>query len=337
MHTFEFLSFPGVQSNTITNGFFDEDVTVVPIATAGPCTSPCSTISPFLLLLFFMTFIVAATQMPLLMIVLRSVSEEERSFALGMQFVIFRLFGYIPAPIVFGNLIDSTCLLWKSTCGASITGRCLIYDIEQFRYKYVGLASGVKIVALLIFLLDWWLVKKKKNFEDGKPLSNKDIVYGSIISLDKLFDENTQPSKEKAKKINQKTHYRSVSCDVKFNPNTGLFLNRESHVRNKSCDDQFIKHLINHIKKDFCVVAQKDLKNKSYDQIYVHSKLEKKYSDSEKIADLRHRRTNSNIETTSTKVKKNWNTPHFENNFEDVILVKNQSSDDTHDDKSTES
>lgn len=48
----------------------------------------------------------------------RSVNEEERSFALGMQFVIFRLFGYIPAPILFGNLIDSTCLLWKSTCGS---------------------------------------------------------------------------------------------------------------------------------------------------------------------------------------------------------------------------
>lgn len=66
----------------------------------------------------------------------RSVSEEERSFALGMQFVIFRLFGYIPAPILFGNLIDSTCLLWKSTCGEK-GGRCLIYDIETFRYKWV--------------------------------------------------------------------------------------------------------------------------------------------------------------------------------------------------------
>lgn len=65
----------------------------------------------------------------------RSVSEEERSFALGMQFVIFRLFGYIPAPIVFGNLIDSTCLLWKQSCGGEKGGRCLLYDIEQFRYR----------------------------------------------------------------------------------------------------------------------------------------------------------------------------------------------------------
>lgn len=47
------------------------EVTVVPVATAGPCNSSCHTIYPFLILLFLMTFIVAITQMPLLMIVLR--------------------------------------------------------------------------------------------------------------------------------------------------------------------------------------------------------------------------------------------------------------------------
>lgn len=49
------------------------EVTVVPVATAGACNPPCTTIFPFLVLLFFMTFVVAVTQMPLLMIVLRFV------------------------------------------------------------------------------------------------------------------------------------------------------------------------------------------------------------------------------------------------------------------------
>lgn len=57
---------------SIANNNYDE-VTVVPVASAGPCLSPCRTIYPFLILLFFMTFIVASTQMPLLMIVLRHV------------------------------------------------------------------------------------------------------------------------------------------------------------------------------------------------------------------------------------------------------------------------
>ncbi|KAJ2948167.1 hypothetical protein O0L34_g9976 [Tuta absoluta] len=165
------------------------EVTVVPVATAGACNPPCTTIFPFLVLLFFMTFVVAITQMPLLMIVLRSVSEEERSFALGMQFVIFRLFGYIPAPILFGNLIDSTCILWKKSCNGEKGGRCLLYDIEQFRYRYVGLCGGIKIVALGIFLADWWLVRRRKNLETAAPLDPTKDIAGSIISLDKLFEE----------------------------------------------------------------------------------------------------------------------------------------------------
>ncbi|CAH1153544.1 unnamed protein product [Phaedon cochleariae] len=164
------------------------EVTVVPVATAGPCNSSCHTIYPFLILLFCMTFIVAITQMPLLMIVLRSVNEEERSFALGMQFVIFRLFGYIPAPILFGNLIDSTCLLWKSACGSERGGRCLLYDIEQFRYRYVGLCAGIKTLAVGIFLVDWWLVGRRGQLDDDKGITANEIV-GSIISLDKLFEE----------------------------------------------------------------------------------------------------------------------------------------------------
>uniref|UniRef100_A0A131XRY7 Putative solute carrier organic anion transporter family member 5a1-like isoform x1 n=1 Tax=Ixodes ricinus TaxID=34613 RepID=A0A131XRY7_IXORI len=98
-----------------------------------------------MVLLFAMTLVVSITQMPLLMIILRSVSEEERSFALGMQFVIFRLFGYIPAPIMFGNVIDSSCILRKAHCGKP-GGFCLVYNIEQFRLKYIAVCSGAGLL-----------------------------------------------------------------------------------------------------------------------------------------------------------------------------------------------
>lgn len=208
------------------------EVTVVPIATVGACGSTCRTIYPFLILLFFMTFIVASTQMPLLMIVLRSVSEEERSFALGMQFVIFRLFGYIPAPIIFGNLIDSSCLVWKSSCGEA-GGRCLIYDIEKFRYKYVGLCASIKIVALAIFTLDWWLVRRRKCLEKLVPLSANELV-GSIISLDKLFEE---------KSLNEAQGFSGevimgdcLIAPVEIDANRKILVKVSRHLRSKSCD-----------------------------------------------------------------------------------------------------
>ncbi|XP_072402735.1 solute carrier organic anion transporter family member 3A1-like [Diabrotica undecimpunctata] len=206
------------------------EVTVVPVATAGPCNSSCHTIYPFLILLFFMTFIVAVTQMPLLMIVLRSVNEEERSFALGMQFVIFRLFGYIPAPILFGNLIDSTCLLWKSTCGEK-GGRCLLYDIEQFRYRYVGLCAGIKTLALGIFLVDWWLVRHRRQLDEDKAITANEIV-GSIISLDKLFEEKHESGR----------HTRNPSsasaCEISRPPKPADESQQDAGINKESSDLQ---------------------------------------------------------------------------------------------------
>eukprot|EP00094_Tigriopus_californicus_P000284 TCALIF_00274-PB protein Name:"Similar to SLCO5A1 Solute carrier organic anion transporter family member 5A1 (Homo sapiens)" AED:0.11 eAED:0.11 QI:460/0.90/0.91/1/0.63/0.58/12/137/1099 len=164
------------------------EVTMVPVATAGPCYSQCQMIMPFMVLLFFMTLVVAVTQMPVLMVVLRSVEEEEKAFALGIQFVIFRLFGYIPSPILFGNVIDSTCLLWKSTCAGEEGGRCLMYDIELFRYKYVGVCCVIKIISVIIFLIDWWLIRQRQQTEKKANVLTVGEVVNSIISLDKLFD-----------------------------------------------------------------------------------------------------------------------------------------------------
>ncbi len=47
------------------------EVTMIPVATSGPCYSQCQMILPFMVLLFFMTLVVAVTQMPVLMVVLR--------------------------------------------------------------------------------------------------------------------------------------------------------------------------------------------------------------------------------------------------------------------------
>lgn len=60
----------------------------------------------------------------------------------------------------------------------------MLYDIEQFRYRYVGLCAGIKILALGIFLTDWWLVRRRKMIDEDKVISANEIV-GSIISLDK--------------------------------------------------------------------------------------------------------------------------------------------------------
>ncbi|KAG8131631.1 hypothetical protein E2320_009543 [Naja naja] len=67
------------------------------LATAGKCTSSCERRT---LLLIFMC-----------------VSDRQRSFALGIQWIVVRTLGSIPGPIAFGSMIDKSCLLWQSQCG----------------------------------------------------------------------------------------------------------------------------------------------------------------------------------------------------------------------------
>lgn len=73
----------------------------LPDAKSGACISETeSPIAPFLLILFFITFLTALNQMPMLMVTLRSVTEIERAFALGLQLVIMRLLGLLIFKII---------------------------------------------------------------------------------------------------------------------------------------------------------------------------------------------------------------------------------------------
>lgn len=64
-------------------------------AHSGVCkpAQECRTLLPFLVMLFFITLLTAINQMPMLMVTLRSVTEIERAFALGLQLVIMRILG----------------------------------------------------------------------------------------------------------------------------------------------------------------------------------------------------------------------------------------------------
>lgn len=48
-------------------------------ASSGICRGECATLLPFMIMLFFMTFVIAGTQMPLLMVTIRSVSSAVTS------------------------------------------------------------------------------------------------------------------------------------------------------------------------------------------------------------------------------------------------------------------
>ncbi|XP_062045541.1 solute carrier organic anion transporter family member 5A1 isoform X1 [Lepus europaeus] len=157
-------------------------------AVSGKCKRACNTLIPFLVFLFIVTFITACAQPSAIIVTLRSVEDEERPFALGMQFVLLRTLAYIPTPIYFGAVIDTTCMLWQQECG--VQGSCWEYNVTSFRFVYFGLAAGLKFVGFIFIFLAWYSIKYK---EEGRqrqrwrerPLSTVSELVGQPDGAEK--------------------------------------------------------------------------------------------------------------------------------------------------------
>ncbi|XP_023401526.2 solute carrier organic anion transporter family member 5A1 isoform X2 [Loxodonta africana] len=150
-------------------------------AVSGKCKRTCNTLIPFLIFLFIVTFITACAQPSAIIVTLRSVEDDERPFALGMQFVLLRTLAYIPTPIYFGAVIDTTCMLWQQECG--VQGSCWEYNVTSFRFVYFGLAAGLKFVGFIFIFLAWYSIKYKEEEQQRQrwrefPLSTVSEMVG---------------------------------------------------------------------------------------------------------------------------------------------------------------
>ncbi|XP_049329710.1 solute carrier organic anion transporter family member 1C1 isoform X4 [Astyanax mexicanus] len=86
------------------------------------------------------SFISSLGTTPAYMVIIRCVSPELKALALGIQALVIRTLGGIPAPMYFGALIDTTCLKWgMKKCGGR--GACRMYDSDKYRIIFLGLIA----------------------------------------------------------------------------------------------------------------------------------------------------------------------------------------------------
>ncbi|XP_042331511.1 solute carrier organic anion transporter family member 3A1 [Sceloporus undulatus] len=161
-----------------------ENATVVP----GKCPSPgCQeAFLTFLCVMCVCSMIGAMAQTPSVIILIRTVSPELKSYALGVLFLLLRLLGFIPPPLIFGAGIDSTCLFWSTFCGEQ--GACALYDNVVYRYLYVSIAITLKSLAFILYTTTWQCLRKNykkyiKNHEGGLSTSE---FFASTLTLDNL-------------------------------------------------------------------------------------------------------------------------------------------------------
>ncbi|XP_072530304.1 solute carrier organic anion transporter family member 1C1 [Salminus brasiliensis] len=103
------------------------------------------------------SFINSLGTTPAYMVIIRCISPELKSLALGIQTLVIRTLAGIPAPVYFGALIDTTCLKWgMKKCGGR--GACRMYDSDKYRVIFLGLmscASGCSyffVIAVIVLL-----------------------------------------------------------------------------------------------------------------------------------------------------------------------------------------
>ncbi|XP_006628928.1 solute carrier organic anion transporter family member 3A1 [Lepisosteus oculatus] len=176
-----------------------DNATAVP----GKCPSPgCQeAFLIFLCVICACSMIGAMAQTPSVIILIRAVSPELKSYALGVLFLLLRLLGFIPPPLIFGAGIDSTCLFWSTVCGER--GACLLYDNVAYRYLYVSIAIALKSVAFILYTTTWQCLRKNykryiKNNEGGLTTGE---LFASTLTLDNLGREISQNPASRTKFI----------------------------------------------------------------------------------------------------------------------------------------
>lgn len=87
----------------------------------------------------------------------RAVRVEDKSFSQGLALMLISLFALIPGPILYGYIIDRSCLIWNTKCGQR--GNCQLYDARQFRYYLNITAMLLTVIGVVFDVLVWWYGK----------------------------------------------------------------------------------------------------------------------------------------------------------------------------------
>ncbi|XP_055338464.1 solute carrier organic anion transporter family member 74D-like [Paramacrobiotus metropolitanus] len=123
----------------------------------------------------------------------RVVDLDLKNLCAGVTSLTVAAFGLLPSPIFVGAIVDSTCSLWQTTaCGNK--GACLLYDTDQFRWKFFLAAGCLKFLTVVLDSMVAWKVWKyasdrSSNKTDNNISSTQTKTANRSIRIDQ--DGNT--------------------------------------------------------------------------------------------------------------------------------------------------
>nr|XP_016930701.1 solute carrier organic anion transporter family member 74D [Drosophila suzukii] len=154
-------------------------------AVDGTCPVDCfNEFLVFLAVMCFLKLVGASSKSTNLLIALRCMSPEDKTFALGLGSMVASLLGFIPSPIFFGWLIDNYCLVWGKTC--SNKGNCWLYDTKSLRYALNLTAASFIFMGGFLNISVWYHAKNLKIFDEEESpkgsSNNKEVELKTMDS-----------------------------------------------------------------------------------------------------------------------------------------------------------
>ncbi|XP_011500420.1 PREDICTED: solute carrier organic anion transporter family member 5A1 [Ceratosolen solmsi marchali] len=140
-------------------------------AVPGACSIDClDKFYIFLTVVCLLKFSGATGRASNFLVSVRCVDEKDKTVAMGFGLTIMSLFAFIPSPILFGFILDKTCLVWGKTCSG--TGNCWLYNGETLRYLMNFTAASFVTVGTLFDVGVWYYVKDVKIFDEEVELED---------------------------------------------------------------------------------------------------------------------------------------------------------------------
>ncbi|XP_067665010.1 solute carrier organic anion transporter family member 2B1-like [Haliotis asinina] len=119
------------------------------------CETGCAYLYPYVAATALFALSEGIVFVPGYLVLIRSVAEKDKSMAVGLYTFSVSVLVYLPGPIVYGKIIDTTCIVWNYACGKR--GSCALYDLVDQRMKVTGMnvcgnavTVGLSVLALIL-------------------------------------------------------------------------------------------------------------------------------------------------------------------------------------------
>ncbi|XP_038051922.1 solute carrier organic anion transporter family member 4A1-like [Patiria miniata] len=135
-------------------------------AVAGECSIDCGNLWGFIVVVFAMALFAFVAVVPTVTATIRCVSHTQRAFALGVQSLLYRALGTVPGPIIFGSIIDQSCILWETSCDGA--RQCWLYNNGEMSLNVFILLASLKLGSCIFYILCYMTYRAPSSAEEGK-------------------------------------------------------------------------------------------------------------------------------------------------------------------------